>query len=216
MAITWTTLRNQIRDLLAQASTSDYTDAQLLIYANWALDDFTANQGFGQEKSLAVVADGTTTSFDAPADMIEVNSVKLSGGDYAEPYEPFPGSELPTSTSYTYTAYWMYANQLHFNEAPAVSSFTLYYKAYYTAIAEDADSIAIPRWAEQAVAFYAGYVALSSQAVGSGDVRQWNQRQDSGNPEHNPLGKVAEQFYAAYLRICQAHQSQEIPIWQPR
>jgi hypothetical protein len=209
MAITWATLRSQIQTLLASVETA-VADADLLIYANWALDDLVKH--VARPSDVDYEGDGTTRVFALPDDLYEITVIEWASGEYALEYTPVPGVELPTA-AYAAPAYWHNNGKLTWNTAPT-TSFTVYYNAYYARITDGGDSIPIPRWAEQAAAFYSGYLVLVSQSTESADIGQWDQKMDSGNPEHNPLARTAERWLRQYQRIiAQNAQQFTIPIW---
>jgi len=63
----------------------------------------------------------------------------------------------------------------------------LYYWAFYPDLVDDTDTIATPAWAEEALIFYTLALSLVPAFQATADVRQWNERVDSGRPTDNPL-----------------------------
>ena len=78
----------------------------------------------------------------------------------------------------------------------------VYYFALWDAPTSDADQdfvFTAPQQAHQGMVYYAASHCLLPKAVDAANIRQFNQRMDSGNPEHNPLKVEAkyllERFY---------------------
>lgn len=210
MAIRWATLCSQIQALLSSVQSSVAED-DLMIYANWALDTLTSK--VQRPSDVIYEGDSVTTEFTLPDNLYEIRVIEWTSGEYAEEYIPVPGEELPTSANAT-PAYWRDENQLTWNVAPT-TAFTVHYGAYWDRITGDDDEIAIPRWAEQAIAFYTGHLALLSQSAQSDDIGQWDQKMDSGQPEHNPLARAAQRWLAEYERIIESHvSSHTISTWR--
>lgn len=72
----------------------------------------------------------------------------------------------------------------------------LYYFAFWDAPANDADQdfvFTVPQMAWNGMVYYAASHCLMPKAVDAAQIRQFNQKMDSGNPEHNPL-KVESKF----------------------
>lgn len=72
--------------------------------------------------------------------------------------------------------------------------YDLYYLAVWTPLDTDVDDDYVlepPNASMTGLALYSAAYALQPQAVNTAEVRQFNTRVDSGNPEHNPLQDAA-------------------------
>jgi len=72
--------------------------------------------------------------------------------------------------------------------------YDLYYLAVWTPLGDTPDedlTLEPPNASMTGMAFYSAAYALQPQAVNTAEVRQFNTRVDSGNPEHNPLQDAA-------------------------
>jgi len=87
-------------------------------------------------------------------------------------------------------------------------TYTLFYLATWTKPDESTqptDPIEPPDHAVIGMALYAAAYAMLPQSVGSSEIRQFNQRIDSGNPEHNPLQKSATFFLSLFRDEMNRH-----------
>jgi hypothetical protein len=69
-------------------------------------------------------------------------------------------------------------------------SYTLFYLAHWTRPtinSQDEEVLETPDFLDTALALYTTAQMLLPQAVSASEVRQFNTRVDSGNPEHNPM-----------------------------
>ena len=210
--ITLAALQAATRTILANAGETQYSDDDLTLYLNWALNDFTGYCPKASTVDFDDEVDGATMVFDLPDNVYSVDVVHVTNTGFIEEYKAMPGVGLPSSNAKL--AYRVRGTQLVFNSAPS-NSFTVYYNSYYAKLVEGG-SVGVPRWAEEALAHYAASSALSGKSAGSASIDQWDQQWDSGNPEHNPLARMAEQFYERYIQVVHAHtQSAEIDTWSP-
>ena len=208
MSIAWDTFRdNHLRVFLDDTGEGDWTDAELLIYCTWALDDFT--QHLPRERTESLAAD--TSSFSLPDDFFKVNLVEWQRTDY---YRKFleqitrrPGWEFPSTSvdddSYP-VGFWIEDDTLYLGRTCDVA-FTLHYYAYWPVPSVDADVITVPRWARQALVFYTAAMALSRKSIAFAKIRQWNTRIDSGRPTDEPLMPEVEFLLRQYQEIIDKH-----------
>lgn len=208
MAIAWSALRDeQVRVFLDDVAKNTWSDAELLLYCRWALDDFTLWCPLAATMTLA----RDTASFTLPNDFYQVNLVEWTYTDYyrkfLEEVSRRPGFEFPSSEvddeSYP-VGYWIEGDTLYLGRT-AEEDFTLHYWAYYPIPTGDASSITVPRWGRQALLFYIVAMALLRQSIGHAMVRQWNTRVDSGRPLDEPLLPEVKFLLEQYRQILQDH-----------
>jgi hypothetical protein len=210
--ITLAALQQATRTILANAGESQYSDDELTLYINWALNDFTAYCPAVSDVDYTNEVDGSTATFPLPDNVYSIDLVKVDSVGFIEEYDAKPGVGLPASNAKL--AYRRRGGLLVFNTAPE-NPFTVHYDAYYDRLSEGTPANA-PRWAEEALAYYAAAAALSGKSAGSASIDQWDQQWDSGNPEHNPLARMAEAFQERYIQIVHTHtQNAEIQTWRP-
>lgn len=213
--ITLAALQQATRTILANAGETQYSNDDLTLYINWAFNDFVAYRPSVSEAEFSDEVDGATAIFTMPDNLYEIDLVHVANIGFIEEYDAKPGVGLPASATGAQLAYRRRGSQLVFNVAPEYS-FTVYYDAYYKRLVEQADAANAPRWAEEALAYYAAASALSGKSAGAAAIDQWDQSWDSGNPEHNPLARMSEAFYERYIQSVHTHtQSAEIHTWSP-
>ena len=207
---TLTALLDGTRNLLANAGETQHSDTSLTLYLNWALNDLVAY--VATPSDVEYDGDGSTTTFTIPDNCYEIDLVHVEDEGYVAEIKLRPGVDIPTSN--VAMAYQKRGSSIIFNEAPGSGkAVTIYYDGYYTELV-DGGMTEIPRWAQEAVCYYAASSALAGKSAGAASIDQWDQQWDSGNPEHNPLARVAESYYASYLRIVTDHtHDPEIETW---
>lgn len=60
--------------------------------------------------------------------------------------------------------------------------------------------IEVPTYAHQGMVYYAASQVMMQQATGSGGIRQFNTRVDSGTPEDNPLLVLSQRFLERFYQ----------------
>ena len=73
----------------------------------------------------------------------------------------------------------------------------LFYFSYWPKPATETDltfQITVPDVAYEGLMLYAASHCLMSRAVSAANIRQFNLREDSGNPEHNPIKEMGEAY----------------------
>lgn len=212
MIYTRTALLAATRQVLAGAGETQYTDDTLTECLNWGLNDLVAYCPDVSTVDYDDEVDGVTTTFTLPDNIYRIDLVHVTNTGYVEEYDAKPGVGLPSSNAQV--AYRRHGSNLVFNTAPDYAV-TVYYDAYYDELVEGG-SVDIPRWAKEALAHYAASSALAGKSAGAAAIDQWDQAWDGGNPEHNPLARVSEQFYLRYLQVVLTHtQKHEIQTWRP-
>lgn len=208
MSVTWKSLRdNHIRPFVDDLTSGDWTDAELLLYTTWALDDFTM---WHPRRRVATLA-AETESFGLPEDFYQVDLVEWQKSDYyrkfLEEVSRYPGYQFPSTDvdedSYP-VGYWVTEDTLHLGRT-AEAAFTLHYHAYWPIPTGDDDLVIVPRWARQALTFYVAAMALIRKSIGFAKIRQWNTRVDSGKPTDEPLLPEAKFLLEQYAQIISDH-----------
>jgi hypothetical protein len=207
-SITWEAFRvDHIRPFIDDESAGDWTNAELMLFCTWALDDFTQ---WHPRKRTVTLASGTE-SFALPDDFYRVDLVEWKRTDYywkfLEEIDRRPGFEFPSTEvdddSYP-VGYWVEDDTLYLGRTAEVD-FTLFYYAYWPTPSGDDDAIIVPRWARQALTFYVAAMALLRKSIGFAKIRQWNTRTDSGKPTDEPLMPEVEFLLGQYKAIINDH-----------
>jgi hypothetical protein len=198
--LTWATLRAQIRRLLKDEDPARYRypDVQLLDCIAWTLDSLCSHTAIVTATSFTV--DSDTTQVLLPDNVYEPidrsGAVHFSDGSTNKYVNPVRSTRQTEARS---GYYLQPANTINLIQSPAGDG-TLHvsYFAYYPHPIQDADIVMIPTWATAACVLRSAAYAIAPYAYRSANVRQWNSKDDSGNPEHNPLEEMARSFIAGW------------------
>lgn len=203
MAMTWLTLRTQVRRLLQDnkaTGTPRWSNEQLLDCAIWALNSLCAHTALATATSFT--CDGETSDFTIPdnlyEDIVRSGAVYLDDGFSVSYINPVPTNRRDRS----FSGYYVNGrNILHMIMKPSIGSIlTVYYFALYPHPVYENDLILAPMWATAALAYLISAYAVSSYSVKLAGIRQWNTKQDSGNPEQSPVEDMYEVYMEAYER----------------
>lgn len=82
-----------------------------------------------------------------------------------------------------------------------VSTVSIAYESYYTALTDEESEITLAPRLEDALFHFVCARALAQRAVGSANLDQFDTRIDAGNPEHNPLARMAKDYMREAERI---------------
>jgi hypothetical protein len=171
-------------------------DSELLAYANHGLDWIARRHPARRTASIEIVDRLGTV----PDDVLIVTRVYASTGTLT--------TELSETVSFqpTMDEYSVIERETIKIGNPRYTSVTIAYDGLYPEIAEyveDEDeeveaepesSLPIPRWLEEALFYYVGSRAMTQRASDMSTINQWDSKNDSGNPEHNPMLQVARHF----------------------
>lgn len=144
--------------------------------------------------STTLVSGGSTVEFDLPDDLYEIEVVvDSSTGEIYPKAELIPGNTIGESISANNNWIPFPSGKLTFSKAPG-NDITLYYLAVYTKppTTEDDDLVLEPPdFAMTGLGLYAAAMIMLTGAVSITEIRQFNTKVDSGNPEHNPMKDAA-------------------------
>ena len=215
MATTWATFKAKIARKLDDPTYKKYSETLLLDAVNDALAAFAAAHT-GVASDFAITGDGSTYEFDLPADIVEeegagVYAVHWKENTWLTRREYWPGTAW-ANTSRTTTSnplgfvLWP-QGVINFTRVPVSDqAITVHYVAYYPEVADDASSITVPRWALEAIKLYVAAVALEPASTKAGTLGQYKTRREAGQPEDNPLLRLAQHYIKRYYEILAAHQ----------
>lgn len=226
MSVTWATFRTQLRrSILKDVGENDdpdsytYGHSVLLDAFTWALREFAAHTAVATSTSFT--GDGTTTEFAMPSNLFSPLErealVSLNNGSTVEYLRP-----LSRDLGATFTLvddiyqFWEWpVGTLKFFTAP-LSGVTINvdYFAHWDAPLADTDVISVPQWAFQPLMYLTASIAHLGASSGTASIRQWNQRPDTGTPEHNPLYQNARHFREFYEIALSKMTPQRRQRWQ--
>lgn len=211
MALTWGDLREQIRvgllrDAVPDEETNAYrwADEELLTYCWWALAQFAKHTAVATGVTFTPA---TGLEYNLPDNILSfekldvIGQVYLLGADnsveYLDPIRYTPGVSYVTGKGfYTWPDTVL---RLNLTSAPGSEySVVVNYFAHYDRPYAENDVVGIPRWAEPAFAYLIASHALSGASMKSASIRQFNDKRDSGTPEHNPLRDQQKWFLSMY------------------
>jgi hypothetical protein len=202
MATTWGTFRSTVRSLLKD-TTGDvlrWSDAELLDYANLAIDDLSVNVPL--TKLVALPMTPVSAIFELPADLCRVDYLLFTQDETITilgEVKPRQGDQW-NEPAQGYMIHWPEEDRLTVLGEIAGYTLDLYYSAYRPHMT-GADSVlpfGTQRWMEQSCAFYICYLAHMREGVGRASLEQW-----SAKPENivgNPLLVEARAWLDAYQR----------------
>ncbi len=207
MAITWGDFRDYIRiallndeDLSADnGPTPNWSNAQLLMYIEWAQNAFCSHTALVKESTTL---DFTGSTLTLPSDVYDdfgnTAHVKVgSSSVYKSAVHAF-GAGITTSGKYYVE---VPTGTLKFlSEITSASNVTITYFARYAAPVDDASVLEIPDWSHAAIASLVASHAQSSYAQRRANLGQWAESPEKGNPEDNPFIIMHRAFLATYER----------------
>lgn len=190
MAIILSDLRDAILLLLEAQETPEIVSEDLIMDGIGAA--MRALNQFYPKQSMASLTAGSTV-YDLPSDCFDIEAVIDS--DTGEIYKRImliPGQKLSDLFSGNS---WLLSptGSITFMEATQ-NDITLYYLANWPVPTPDSQEDLVlepPEFLKTGLIFYATAYCLVPGAQSSGETGQWKTKIDSGNPEHNPLMKVA-------------------------
>jgi hypothetical protein len=179
-------LRTRIHRILDDADETKYTDELIDDGINSAFDAIMP----WCPKLATFVYDYTSgsdsgTLFDLPSDFYSAEAVYDSSGVPIQPAtltpHTFRGSSVQINDWLIYPQ-----GQLSFS-VTLTENVTLYYLAYWPKLTDRNSNVGIPSHLLSAICFYASAYCLIPEGISSAEIRQFNTKVDSGNPEHNPV-----------------------------
>ena len=223
-SIAWGTLKPQIARKLNDSTYKTYSEDLLLDGVNDALEAFAAAHT-GVMSDFQLTGDGTTYEFDLPGDIVEeegagVYAVHWEKNTWLPRLEYWPGEAWPNSTRTTSSRPLGYIlwpqGKISFSRIPdSAQAVTVHYVAYYPEITSDATLITVPRWAREAIKLYVCAVAMEPASAKAGKLGQYKSRKEAGQPEDNPLLRLAEHYMRRYYDILNAHMTPQYSKLQP-
>jgi hypothetical protein len=163
-------------------SGTSYSDDLLLDSVHAAYD---AMLPYVWKPKTEVLAAGLST-FTLPEDLYEVQAVWDSNlNTFIDPAILAPGEPDATETG---NAWYEYPSGiLNLYNAIGSSGGTLYYAATWSKPLQDADVLEVPDYAMTGLTYYGASYATLNKASAAARLGNYKTKQDSGNPEHNPL-----------------------------
>jgi hypothetical protein len=199
----WSEIKARIISLLGNRS-QQVEDADLLEWFNQAQRNFAIRHTASQNVQ-SYDGDGSTIEFDLPADFLGDYAVFWDDEDtFLEPKDFKPGIRWDwDETDDTYRPYgyilWPVSKLTVFHAPESgTGNLKLYYWGMYSDIAGDTSVLEPPVWAHEALIFYTLALSMVPAFVDTANIRQWNQRVDSGRPVDNPLLGAFNTLMAQY------------------
>ena len=202
----WSTLKLQIGRKVNDPTATKYEDS-ILDNANDALRLF-ATIHTGVASVSTITGDGETTQFPLPENCVDsgenqVIGVYNSDDDlWLAEVRFLPNEELKTG-------YYLWP-QGYINFNPYISDgeeYDVHYIAYYNVIDGDDSTIDVPQWAIEAIKLYAAGRTLEDAASKMALLGQFRTKVDSGNPEHQPILRLAEGYIKQFWDIIDQHRA---------
>jgi hypothetical protein len=151
---------------------------------------------FPKTGTLEIVGDGTKV-YSLPEDYYEVEAVVFDDTGEMLPKAMlipthFRGDSIQGTNDWLEYPY----GSISFSKALTVGeTYTLYYLAHWTkptTSTEGTTELETPEYLDNALALYTAAQMLIPTAISASEVRQFNTKVDSGNPEHNPMQETTK------------------------
>jgi len=205
---------NIFRDTVVDDETGEYryTDAQIIIALEWALDLFALHTADAATASLTL--NGRVYSL--PVDIYDGTpidqciTVKMIGTDLKvkEVIDPVKYT-IGMDSIFGRGFYTFPERTLNLTFDPSFSgTLSIDYYKYWFAPQVGIDVLTIPKWAVSAVSYLTGAYVISSYALTSASIRQYNTKNDSGNPEQNPIKEQQKWWINTYEELLAKHEPQ--------
>ena len=143
---------------------------------------------------ISTLTAGNTATFDLPNDFYEVEACVLSTGEIVPKSNLSAGFYLGEGATGNNDWLLFPSGKITFSKAPKLDV-TLYYLASWAKPGDnpgDDDELDPPDYVMTGLTLYAAAFVILPSAVSVTEIRQWNTKVDSGNPEHNPMQKAAD------------------------
>lgn len=185
-----------------------YTPAQMLIWARWACAEISFYHA--QTASIEFDGDGATYAWALPPNVVDsierTGLVALKDGitvSYLRPIREIASTIFPIGTGANVKGFIEWPSgvlSLGFVPSNNQKIIVSYFKVWDPPV-DDNSILDFPHWMEQPYAYLIAANAMNPFGTVAAQVRQWNQRQDSGHPEDNPLNKQSRFFLDQAMRL---------------
>ena len=174
------------------------------------LSTIDENNEFDESKDIDLIVDGIAAAHDAilpwiskrvsetipsgttihplPEDVYEIEAVLDTSNNTVYPRMLFEPGQIYGSNDYWFP---YPTGSITFPEETN-NDYELYYLTHWTVPEEESDltgDMEPPAYCMTAMVYYAVAYVLLPDSVQSAEIRQWNVKADSGQPEHNPIEK---------------------------
>lgn len=224
MAARWSKIKNRCLRMLQDTTrdeSASWSDAEMLDYVNAALTDFASHTA--RKKIWEKVLEKPSLTIELPDDVLELGPVSIQvQGLYWQFLTPCmwkPGDTLPTPYTFSLSVNGYYEwpeSVLNFIYLiPAGQRLRFQYYAYWDEVENEEDVIPFRnRWPEEAIYWNILSRAVMKTAIQAANLRQYNIKVDSGEPEDNPMLKMSHQFYRKYLEILADNPNNDRSVWE--
>ena len=185
---TWKTFLEAVRrtsqDNVPDAS-GEYNvpDEQVLKYFRYA-QMFASSRHPSQKRQVVAVDSGTSICV-LPAGLYRIMGIHSDSGPLSESY----GFKLK-SDSYSVLS----DTELKIGDPKSTSITIIYSGEYDEIVGDDTDILPGPEWLEEPLFLFVVARMIAHVSVSAGDISQWRTKVDSGNPEDNPLLRLADYY----------------------
>jgi len=156
-------------------------------------------------ETLTATSDGYIT---LPSDFYAVDGVLDCSTDNVIPRTRIaPGVYIGTDVGGNSWQVYPHGYISFANPPDSGDTFTLYYRAYWTAPSDDDDEFEVGAALETPIIYWCAAYLLLPEAIGAAELRQYNKRSASGNPEHNPVAERVDLF----MKLFRVHLSKMEP-----
>jgi hypothetical protein len=206
--VTFEDLQGRILRMIGDAEGAVYQDDRLRDAINAALDAIL--QWIPKLGMTTFTGDGSTMSFALPSDCYDVEAIVAEATGEALSRIVFAPGVVFSSLTSTENL-WIFAPSDQITFAKAIPDGSVYDVRYLSAWAKISDTtvpttaIEPPDWTVVGLTLYATAYLLTADSLDTANLRQYNTRVDSGNPEHNPIQKSVSYLLTLFNQEMNRH-----------
>ena len=207
----WSELKVQIGRKVNDPAVTKFA-ASIMDNANDALR-LLASAHTGVASVSDITGDGETTQFPLPSNAVDSVTNQVYGVyDVTNDKWLTEVSFLPNT--HMENGYYVWPDKnINFNPyVPNAYVYRVYYIAYYDVIVDDNSAITVPGWAIEAIKMYAAGRTLEDQASTMALLGQFRTRVDSGNPEDQPILRLAQSYIQQFWEIINQNRAPQYDL----
>lgn len=203
---TGTQLRDRVYRILSDVDREAYSIDLFLDSLSAALDAILP--WVPKTSTYSIAGDGSY-SYDLPSDCYEVETCVIDDTGEMLPLAMlisgyFRGDSIQGNNDWIEFPH----GSISFSKAiPTGTTYQLYYLAHWTKPTETTLELELepPEYITNALTLYTVAQMLIPAAISASEVRQFNTKVDSGNPEHNPMEETTRYLYKLFADEMNRH-----------
>lgn len=199
-------IKNRVGRLLSDVDFNAYSEDLFYDGLSAALDAILP--WVPKTANMAITGDGSA-DYDLPDDLYQVEVVVDDASGEILPHANlipgyFVGENIEDVNDWIE---YPHGSVSFSKEVSVGETYTLYYLAHWSkpSASDENDDLEAPEYTHLAVILYTTAYMLQPAAISASEVRQFNTRVDSGNPEHNPMQKTTAYLLKLFSEEMNRH-----------